>query len=413
VTATPTMPVRPEAAVFVACPGCGAVQPYARTSGAALACGVCRTDLERPAGRSLDAALACSAATFLLLLPANFLTFLSTSVLGASRHSLLASSAVELWREGSAPLAVVVAACVIVLPLARYGLLALVLGALRTGGRPPWLGRAFRLAQALRPWALADVALLAFWIAFTRLHATVPTVVGAGGFCFIGAGLMALFARATLDEPDIWRRIAVQPSIDPTAPLIACECCALLAPAHQEGRPCHRCGARLHGRKRDAVVRASALTIAGVLLYVPANLFPMATVPIGLEPTSYTVLEGVKDLFEAGLYGLGLLVFTASFAIPFLKLVAMMWFLASIAERSARLLVAKTRLYKVVEEIGRWSMVDPLVIACFVPVMQFNAKLYGRAGPAAPAFTAVVILTMIAAQAFDPRTLWDAARRAT
>ncbi len=158
------------------------------------------------------------------------------------------------------------------------------------------------------------------------------------------------------------------------------------------------------------MIRASALTIAGVLLYIPANLLPMATVPIGLEPTSYTVLEGVKDLFEARLYALGLLVFTASFAVPFLKLAAMMWFLASIATRSARRLVAKTRLYRVVEEIGRWSMVDPLVIACFVPVMQFNAKLYGRAGPAAPAFAAVVVLTMIGAQAFDPRRMWDVAR---
>ena len=411
-TTIPTMHAGPEAPAFIACPGCGAVQPAARTSGAALACGVCRTELERPAGRSLDAALACSAATVLLLLPANLLTFLSTSVLGASRHSLLASSAVELWREGSPPLAVVVAACVIVLPFTRYGLLSLVLGSLRVSWRPRWLGHAFRLAQGLQPWALADVALLALWIAYARLHATVDTVVGAGGYCFVGAGLMALFTRATLNEPDIWRRIAVQSPIDPTAPMIACESCVLLAPAHQEGQPCRRCGAGVHGRKPDAVVRASALTIAGVLLYIPANLFPMATVPIGLEPTSYTVLEGVKDLFEARLYGLGLLVFTASFAIPFLKLVAMMWFLASIAEHSARRLVAKTRLYKLVEELGRWSMVDPLVIAYFVPVMQFNAKLYGRAGPAAPAFAAVVILTMIAARTFDPRRMWDAAQRA-
>ena len=123
------------------------------------------------------------------------------------------------------------------------------------------------------------------------------------------------------------------------------------------------------------------------------------------------MLEGVKDLFEARLYALGLLVFTASFVIPFLKLVAMMWFLASIAERSARRLVTKTRLYRVVEEIGRWSMVDPLVIACFIPVMQFNAKLYGRAGPAATAFSAVVVLTMVATRVFDPRSLWDVARR--
>jgi len=71
--------------------------------------------------------------------------------------------------------------------------------------------------------------------------------------------------------------------------------------------------------------------------------------------------------------------------------------------------VLKTRVYKIVEEIGRWSMVDPFVIACFVPVMQYNNFIYGRAEPAAPAFAAVVILTMIAARTFDPRLMWDAA----
>ncbi len=123
--------------------------------------------------------------------------------------------------------------------------------------------------------------------------------------------------------------------------------------------------------------------VVASVLYAPANLFPMATAPIGLEPSSYTVLEGVKDLFAAGLYGLGVLVLSASFAVPLIKLLGMSWLIGSVMARSTRWLVPKTRLFGVVEEIGRWSMVDPLVIACFVPVMQFNAKLYGRAGPAA------------------------------
>jgi paraquat-inducible protein A len=135
----------------------------------------------------------------------------------------------------------------------------------------------------------------------------------------------------------------------------------------------------------------------------------MATVPIGLAPSSYTVLEGIKDLFDAGLYGLGLLVFCASFAIPLLKLLGLSWFIASVLARSTFALRTKTRLFTVVEEIGRWSMVDPLVISLFAPVIQFNAKLYGRAEPAATAFAAVVILTMIATRLFDPRRLWDAA----
>ena len=148
------------------------------------------------------------------------------------------------------------------------------------------------------------------------------------------------------------------------------------------------------------------------MFYIPANLYPIATLPIGLTPTRYTVLEGVIDLAKAGLLGLALLVFTASFAIPFLKLIGLSYCLSSILRKSPRRLVLKTRIYRVVEEIGRWSMVDPFVIACFVPVMHYNNLIYGRAEAAAPAFATVVVLTMIAARMFDPRVMWDVAARA-
>ena len=136
----------------------------------------------------------------------------------------------------------------------------------------------------------------------------------------------------------------------------------------------------------------------------------MATLPIGFTPTAYTVIEGVRDLIRNGLFGLALLVFCASFLIPVLKLAGISWLIASVLRRSGRGLVGKTRLYRVVDEIGRWSMVDPFVIGCSVPVMQYNELVSGRAEAGATAFAAVVILTIIAAQCFDPRLIWDAAR---
>jgi paraquat-inducible protein A len=392
------------------CDRCGAVQAP-RPGAAVLRCRVCGSELERRTGRSLGGALAFSSATLLLLLPANLAPFLQTGVLGAVRVSRLASGPVELWREGWPALGVLVALVVVVAPLVRFGLLTAALGALRLGGRAAWIGPVFRWADRLQPWAMADVAVLALWIAFARLDATVPTELGLGGVCFIGAGLTSLFTRALLDKPAIWRTIRPDTHQAPSPGSLACDACHLLAPAEAEGRPCPRCAARLAFRKPGAAGRAAALTLAGMLLYLPANLFPMATIPIRLEPSTYTVLQGVLDLFGAGLFGLGLLVFTASFAVPLLKLSALAWFLAALRGRSRRALRTKTRLFGVVEEIGRWSMVDPLVIACFVPVMQFNAKLYGQAGPAATAFSGVVVLTMVATRAFDPRLLWDAARR--
>ena len=390
-----------------ACPACAAVQCAPSAGRGAIACAVCGTELERGVGRSFDAAFAAASGALLLLIPANGLVFLETDVAGAARHSYLLSGPLELWREGWAALAILVAGVLVVAPFARFALLALVLGCLRLGRRPAWLGAAFRWADGLQVWAMADVGLLALWIAYTRLDATVATRLGAGGACFVGAALLTLITRATLNKAAVWRAIAEQPPVDAQVTLVACSACRLLAPAPAVGQTCLRCGAALRGRNPGAVRRAAALTLAGLLLYLPANLFPMATVPIGLEASSYTVLEGVRDLFQAHLFGLGLLVFSASFAIPLLKLVGMSWLLGSVIGRSDRRLVAKTRLYTVIEEIGRWSMVDPLVIALFVPVIQFNAKIYGRAEPAATAFAGVVVLTMVAARLFDPRRLWD------
>ncbi|HEX3364179.1 paraquat-inducible protein A [Phenylobacterium sp.] len=399
----------PVARAWVACARCGAVQAPAPRP--VLNCRVCRSELERRTGRSLDAALALSAATLLLLAPANLAPFLSASVLGAVRESHLVSGPAELWREGWPALAALVALTVVIAPILRFGLLTGALGGLRLGRHDRWIGPVFRWADQLQPWAMADVALLALWIAYTRLSATVPTRLGVGGACFIAVGLLSLFTRATLNKPEIWRRIRAQRPWRDGRDGFGCAACGYLVPARAAGRRCPRCAARLWPRKAESAGRAAALTLAGLVLYVPANLFPMATIPIGLEPSSYTVLEGVKDLFEAHLFGLGLLVFSASFAVPLLKLSGLTWFLVAVAGRARGGLRAKARLYGVVEEIGRWSMVDPLVIACFIPVMQFNAKLYGRAGPAATAFSAVVVLTMVATRVFDPRSLWDAARR--
>jgi paraquat-inducible protein A len=123
------------------------------------------------------------------------------------------------------------------------------------------------------------------------------------------------------------------------------------------------------------------------------------------------VLGGVVDLARSHLLGLALLVFGASFAIPLLKMVGLTWCIVSVLRRSNRNLVGKTWAYRIIEEIGRWSMVDPLTIACFVPVLHFNALIDGRAEPAATPFAAVVILTTLASKCFDPRLMWDAAER--
>jgi paraquat-inducible protein A len=399
------------------CPDCGALQrlPEAPRAGV-IRCVECRSVLERTHGRSQAGALACALAALLLLVPANLAPFLTTSVLGVSRQSVLASSALAMQKDGWPLLAIFIFAFVVVAPFLRFGLLSAVLGLLQLGHRPAWLGRAFRYADLLQTWAMPDVFLLGLAVAYARLRASIAVTVEMGALAFIAVGVLALFTRATLDKGAVWR------SLRPQAPLpgadapgggatLTCTSCDWLAPADHAGQACPRCAARLHARKPEAAGRATALSLAALLFYLPANLLPLATLPIGLTPTKYTVLQGVVDLAQAHLFGLALLVFCASFAIPFLKLAGLGWSLLSVLRGSDRRLRTKTRLYHVVEEIGRWSMVDPYVIACFVPVMQYNALIYGRAEPAATPFALVVVMTMTATRCFDPRLMWDAAAR--
>lgn len=394
---------------MIECASCGTIQraPEAQRN-EVLQCVTCDSELERASGRSIRASFAIALSALLMFIPANTLPFMSTHVLDASRTSYLVTSLVAVNNDGWTVLAGLIGFVILVAPLLRMLSLIVVLGALLMKERPAWLGPLFRWSQWFNGWAMLDVMLIAIWVSYARLKETVSTTLEDGGICLIVVGLLTMWLAATLDVATVWRKILPEEDVEGLA--VSCSVCERVMPARMLGENCARCGHRVRVRKPQAVSRAAALTVASFLLYIPANLFPMATLPINLKQVSYTVLGGVIDLVEVRLIGLALLVFTASFAIPFLKLAGLAWCIFSAARRSQTHLKLKTKLYHAVEALGRWSMVDPLVLACFVPVTQYNTAIGGRVEPAAPAFTAVVILTVIAAKAFDPRLMWDAIR---
>src|ERR1700722_10893682 len=396
---------------FVECRNCGLLQiqpPVERRD--IVSCSRCKTQLEHSAGKSLDATLACSAAIMLLLIPAWTAPFLTASALGATRTSFLPMSVSVVWHDGSPLLALIVCLFVLTFPLLRFGALTAVLLALRLGRRPIWLTPAFRVCNALQVWAMLDVFLLGLMVAYFRLRSSLFVSLAPGAICFILAGILSLVARATLDKAQVWRLIGPdRRSI--RGPSMVCLSCNLVLPQTEGPQTCPRCRAAVTSRKKHPYSRSMALLLAAGLLYLPANIYPIATIPIDLKPTSYTVLGGVIDLVKSHLLGLAALVFTASFTIPLLKMLGLAWCASSAMCSSCRFLLGKTRVYRIVEEIGRWSMVDPLTIACFVPVLQFNALIDGHAEPAVVPFSAVVILTTLAVQLFDPRRMWDAAEK--
>ncbi len=194
-----------------------------------------------------------------------------------------------------------------------------------------------------------------------------------------------------------------------------CHACGLLA---RLGRRrctyrCPRCGAALHLRKPASVQRTVALVIASYILYLPANLLPIMETNSLFDSQSDTIMSGVVYLWSAGSWPLALVVFIASIVVPLLKLIALSLLVISVRWPSRPLEpMQRARLYRLIEGVGRWSMLDIFVMALLVALVDFQAVATVRVGPAAVAFAAVVVLTMMASMAFDPRLIWEAERTA-
>ena len=171
---------------------------------------------------------------------------------------------------------------------------------------------------------------------------------------------------------------------------------------------CPRCHETLHLRKTDSLQRTIALTIGAAVLYLPANLLPVMRVESSLKGTNEsTIVGGVVQFWQEGDYPVALIIFTASVFIPLVKVLSIN--ALCLGARSGASPRALTRLYRITDRIGRWSMVDVFVVAILVGVVQLGSVMTITAGAGALAFAGVVILTMLAVDSFDPRLIWDAA----
>lgn len=193
------------------------------------------------------------------------------------------------------------------------------------------------------------------------------------------------------------------------AGLLVCQACHLLNRPSVEAHNlmCARCGASLHVRKPDSIQRAWAFLIAAGVLYIPANVLPVMETGFLFGSQTDTIMSGVVYLWTSGSWPLAAIIFIASIMVPGSKLIALTFLLVSVQRRSTWSPLERTRLYRVVEVVGRWSMVDIYVAAILTALVQFKALAMIKAGPGAIAFGAVVVLTMFAAECFDPRLIWD------
>ncbi|WP_321960404.1 paraquat-inducible protein A [Paraburkholderia sp. J7] len=411
---------------LVACHECDLLQrEVAVPEGGALRCKRCRAQLYREVPNSLDRALAFSLAAVVLFAVSNVYPIVGLSVSGTVVETTLLGSVNVLYHDGKWPIAGLVFATTVLMPILQTVSMLWLLIPLKFD-RAPWGGPAiFRLCHLCQPWGMTEVLILGLLVALVKLSAIAGVVVGPALWSFGTLMFVLAAAGSAFDTRNLWSRVAVvehrnaEPDLD-EAPLqgavtaarcglALCHDCGLLARAQVDAHTLHcpRCGAAMHLRKPASLSRTWAYLIAAMVMYIPANVLPVMYTNSLFGTENDTILSGVVYLWTSGSWPLAIVVFIASIAVPMLKILALGYLTISTQMHSRWYAAERTRIYRMVEFVGRWSMLDIYVITMLVALVQFQALATIQAGNAAIAFGAVVVLTMFAAMAFDPRLIWD------
>ncbi|HEY3597534.1 MAG TPA: paraquat-inducible protein A [Paraburkholderia sp.] len=412
---------------LIACHECDLLQRETPLPDSGVArCRRCGAELYRDHPDSLNRALACTLAAIVLCAIANSFPVVGLKVNGDLVQTTLMGAVLILYRDGMWPLAGLVFFTTLLMPILQMAATVCLLVPLRLGRPPHRPDLMFRCVRWAGSWGMTEVLILGVLVGLVKLAHIASVVPGIALWAFGALMLLLAAISSAFDPHDIWAQIgAVRPDtrapIDdprasaaaPTAArsgLLVCHDCGLLSNAqtHAHEIHCPRCGAHLHVRKPDSIARTWAFLTAAIVLYIPANVLPIMDTSSLFGAQKDTILSGVAYLWTSGSWPLAVLVFIASIAVPMLKIIALMFLVVTTQRRARWLPEQRTRLYRLVELVGRWSMLDIYVVTLLVALVQFNALATIKAGPAAVAFGAVVVLTMFAAMSFDPRLIWDA-----
>ena len=400
---------------IIACHECATVHRMQEgADDGAAACNVCRAMLYRTQKDSIERTLCYVLAALILIAIANVLPFMTLRLEGREQVSTIMSGVVALYEDGMWPLAALVFSAAILMPLLKLVTLLYVLLPLHLGRRPWGLAPVFRWVETIHPWAMMEVFLLGVIVAYVKLADLATIELGLALFAFIAVIMLMIAADIALDSRAVWNRIAPQATdrlldFADHRTLVSCHAChQVYGLPDDAGHPlCARCGAALHKRNQGSIPTAWALTVAACILYIPANLLPIMTVIHFGRGEPSTILGGVVLLAQVGMWPVAALVFFASVVVPVVKLICLMYLMLSVQWRMTWRPGDRTLLYRIVEAVGRWSMVDIFMISILVALVSLGSIATIDPGPGAVAFAAVVVITMIAATTFDSRLIWD------
>ncbi len=421
--------VNPKPSI-TACPGCDLLIPSpAVPDGHYLACGRCGTVLSRTYTNSIDRVLALSGVGLLLYLPAMFLPLMTLSSLGIKEKASVVDSCIGFYRNGYVLVSLIVFFTAVVVPFLKIALPLLTAVAIKTGRKPPLLTHAFKFYQHLEEWGMIEVYLLGILITLIKMGDVASIDFGLGFFCFIGLVLISMAVTVCLDRQRFWHaldpsdggdqgrslerisgRIGNPAAGEQTAAgleLSRCHDCGKVVDTGSGDSDCPRCDSPLHYRTRGSITATWALVLTSLILFFPANMLPIMEVEFLGMPEQSTILDGIIYFLKEGSIGIGLIILTASILVPLFKIIGLIIILLTIRSGKNRYLRQKAKMFRFIEFIGRWSMLDVFVVALLSVLVDFGFLTSMHTAPGATYFCIVVIATMSAAIVFDPRIMWD------
>ncbi|MCO6442252.1 MAG: paraquat-inducible protein A [Nitrococcus mobilis] len=364
--------------------------------------------------------LALASAAFICLSLAVLFPFVGFRVQGVTNRIELIDAPASLLDFGEYLVAISVLLTVLILPaLYLLGLIWLH-GSLLRNELLPQSRAIARAVLHLTPWMMADVFVVATLVSLIKIVSLGQVGLGPAFWFFCAFAVLLLKTNQSVDADWLWFALAGEPPAPPgtrtgeTAAgqgLVGCAVCGLINRLDEVAPPaCRRCGERLHTRHPYSLQRTYALLATAAVLYVPANVYPIMTTTVFGASEPSTIIGGVLSFAYHGDLPVALIIFTASVLVPVSKILALGWLCMNAQRRVPRDRGTSARVYRVVEFIGRWSMVDVFVVAILVALLRAGALLSITPGLAALAFASVVVVSMFAAMSFDPRLLWDAPR---
>ncbi len=351
-------------------------------------------------------------AGIILFIIANVFPFIGLETAGQIHNSNLIGGVQALIERNEFLLASIVFITIFLFPLLELlGVLYILLSRFMDT-RTPFIGVIIHVLHIAKPWGMLEIFLVGVAVASLKLGNFAEIVVGPGLYAFMGLVLTLIANNIYLSRKDIWDWLKHENyfTTDEDDPLISCHCCE----AHigssllQTNNQCPRCGTHIHLHHPHSIQKTTALLIAASVLYIPSNLLPiMTTTHLGRESTD-TLFSGVVHLIQSGDLPIAMVVFFASIVVPIAKLIVMSYLLWNVSVKFTGDPRQMARLYRITEFVGRWSMIDVFVVTTLVALVQFGLLANIEPGGALLCFAGVVVLTMLAAETFDPKLIWEA-----